>query len=114
MGLRPEGNNLGMPWVLEAVGNLGINPEEDKSPAAQVKPSWLTAYALCPYTNMAEPLLAILGMDARMRDSVKITASKAVTPWNPVGSHGERRSHGAERGGDAEHRIPRYHDARRT
>ena len=81
----PEANNLGMPWVLEAVGNLGINPEEDKSPAAQGKPSWLTAYALCPYTDLAEPLLAVLGMDARMRDSVKITASKAVTPWIRLG-----------------------------
>ena len=69
-----------MPWVLEAVANLGIGPDDD-NPAAHAKPSWLSAYALCPYIDLAEPLLAVLGMDARMRDSVKITASKAVTPW---------------------------------
>ena len=73
-----------MPWVLEAVGNPGIGPDDD-NPAAHAKPSWLSAYALCPYTDLAEPLLAVLGMDARMRDSVKITASKAVTPWIRLG-----------------------------
>jgi hypothetical protein len=76
----PEGNNSGMPWVLEAVGNPGIGPDDD-NPAAHAKPSWLSAYALCHYTDLAEPLLAVLGMDAQMRDSVKITASEAVTPW---------------------------------
>jgi len=73
-----------MPWLLEAVGNLGIGPDDD-NPAAHAKPSWLSAYALCPYTDLAKPLLAVLGMDARMCDSVKITASKAVTLWIRLG-----------------------------
>ncbi|MGH3556054.1 MAG: type IV secretory system conjugative DNA transfer family protein [Mycobacterium sp.] len=81
----PQGNNLGMPWVLEAVENLGIAKEEETGPAALTKPSWLSAYALCPHPMLAEPLYAVLNMDARMRDSVKITTAKAVTPWVRLG-----------------------------
>ncbi len=75
----PHGNSLGMPWVLEAVENLGI--DDDDSPAALTKPSWLTAFSLCPHPMLAEPLQRVLTMDSRLRDSVAITTSKAVTPW---------------------------------
>ncbi len=82
----PQGNNRGMPWVLDAVENLGIgNDDEDGGPAALGKPSWLTAYALCPHPMLADPLHAVLCMDSRMRDSVKITTAKAVTPWVRLG-----------------------------
>ncbi len=82
----PQGNNRGMPWVLEAVENLGIErDDEDGGPAALGKPSWLTAYALCPHPMLADPLHAVLCMDSRMRDSVKITTAKAVTPWVRLG-----------------------------
>jgi hypothetical protein len=74
----PEGNNLGMPWVLQAVENLGTNDET--GPAALAKPSWLMAYSLCPHPMLAEPLASVLTRDGRIRDSVVITASKAVTP----------------------------------
>jgi hypothetical protein len=82
----PQGNDRGMPWVLEAVENLGVDhDDEDSGPAALIKPSWLTAYALCPHPMLADPLQAVLRMDARMRDSVKITTAKAVTPWVRLG-----------------------------
>ena len=109
----PEGNNSGMPWVLEAVGNLGIGPDDD-NPAAHAKPSWLSAYALCPYTDLAEPLLAVLGMDARMRDSVKITASKGRHSLDSFGPHGKRRGHATDGGRDDQRRILRHHGDRRT
>jgi Type IV secretory system Conjugative DNA transfer len=80
----PEGNNLGMPWVLQAVENLGIDNSDD-SPAALARPSSMMAYSLCPHTDLTEPLLRVLSMDARMRDSVAITTSKAVTPWVRLG-----------------------------
>ncbi|MGV7254583.1 type IV secretory system conjugative DNA transfer family protein [Mycobacterium kansasii] len=79
----PEGNNLGMPWVLEAVENLGTN--NDDGPAALAKPSWMMAYSLCPHPMLAEPLASVLTRDGRIRDSVVITASKAVTPWVRLG-----------------------------
>lgn len=82
----PQGNNRGMSWVLEAVENLGTdNADDDTRPAALTRPSWVAAYGLCPHTLLAEPLYAVLQMDARMRDSVKITTSKAVSPWVRLG-----------------------------
>jgi type IV secretory pathway TraG/TraD family ATPase VirD4 len=74
------GNRHGMPWVLQAVENLGINPEDD-TPAAFTTPSWLSAYGLCPHPMLAEPLMRVLSMTDRLRDSVAITVAKAVTPW---------------------------------
>jgi hypothetical protein len=80
----PEGNGLGMKWVLQAVENLGTDTDDD-SVAALTKPSWLVAYSLCPHPMLAEPLMRVLSMDTRMRDSVAITTSKAVTPWVRLG-----------------------------
>jgi TraM recognition site of TraD and TraG len=74
------GNCQGMPWVLQAVENLGVDTDHD-APAALTKPSWLVAYGLCPHPMLAEPLMRVLSMNDRLRDSVAITVSKAVTPW---------------------------------
>ncbi|HUO39301.1 MAG TPA: type IV secretory system conjugative DNA transfer family protein [Mycobacterium sp.] len=74
------GNRQGMPWVLAAVENLGTSGDDD-DPAAETKPSWLTAYGLCPHPMLADPLMRVLEMNDRLRDSVAITVSKAVTPW---------------------------------
>ncbi|WP_454561736.1 type IV secretory system conjugative DNA transfer family protein [Mycobacterium haemophilum] len=82
----PQGNNRGMPWVLEAVETLGTdNADDDTRPAAITRPCWLAAYGLCPHPLLAEPLYAVLQMDARMRDSVKVTTAKAVSPWVRLG-----------------------------
>jgi hypothetical protein len=70
----PEGNGLGMPWVLQAVDN--IDPEQFDSPG------WTQASALCRhYPVLALGMMRILEMDARQRDSVAITMRKAITPW---------------------------------
>lgn len=82
----PQGNRKGMPWVLEAVENLGIDEEDDGGqPPLEATPSWVTAAALCPHPQLADPMQRVLTMDGRMRDSVAITVSKAVTPWVRLG-----------------------------
>lgn len=82
----PQGNRKGMPWVLEAVENLGIDDEDDGGqPPLEATPSWVTAAALCPHQQLADPMQRVLSLDGRMRDSVAITVSKAVTPWVRLG-----------------------------
>ncbi|WP_244438732.1 type IV secretory system conjugative DNA transfer family protein, partial [Mycolicibacterium septicum] len=83
----PQGNSQGMPWVLEAVENLGVDDED--GPGGQMSldatPSWMTAAALCPHPMLSDPMQRVLTMNSRMRDSVAITVSKAVTPWVRLG-----------------------------
>ena len=80
----PQGNSQGMPWVLEAVENLGIEDDEDGGATTQLSlhatPSWMTAAALCPHPMLSDPMQRVLTFNSRMRDSVAITVSKAVTP----------------------------------
>lgn len=81
----PKGNRLGMPWVLRAVATRG-DDEDDDAHAGEVEfPSWTNAYALCPYPHLREPLMELITMDARLRDSVTITMKKATTPWVRLG-----------------------------
>lgn len=83
----PKGNGLGMPWVLRAVATRGDEDEEDANAhAGEIEiPSWTNAYALCPYPHLREPLMELITMDARLRDSVTITMKKATTPWVRLG-----------------------------
>ena len=83
----PLGNGQGMPWVLDAVQNFGIVDPNDENAVAEVgAPSWLTAFGLCGQPKLADPLHAVIaGMDSRLRDSIKITVSKAVSPWLRLG-----------------------------
>ena len=81
----PLGNSQGMPWVLAAVENHGVTEEEDGQTVLPTEPSWLTAYGLCPHPQLAAPLFQLISKDARLRDSVGLTMSKAVTPWVRLG-----------------------------
>jgi len=87
----PEGDGGGMPWVLAAVQNfgdgMGLDEEADQAAAMIVTnvPSWRRAYVLCPHPLLAEPLLAVLQMEGRLRDSLKLTVTKAVAPWVRLG-----------------------------
>jgi type IV secretion system protein VirD4 len=83
----PQGNTKGMPWVLEAVENLGIDDDDQAGTqmTLEATPSWVTAAALCPHPQLADPMQRVLTLDGRMRDSVAITVSKAVTPWVRLG-----------------------------
>ncbi|SKS73535.1 type IV secretory pathway, VirD4 component [Mycobacteroides abscessus subsp. bolletii] len=90
----PRGNGEGMPWVIEAAENYGMpdpnEAESDTRAAALTAPeippiSWMAASLLCPHRMLTEPLLSMLAMDPRMRDSVAITARKAIKPWLRLG-----------------------------
>lgn len=81
----PLGNSQGMPWVLRAVGTRG-DDEDDEAHAGEVDyPSWATAYSLCEHADLREPLMELMTMDSRLRDSVTITMKKATTPWVRLG-----------------------------
>ena len=80
----PQGNNDGMPWVLEAVENFGVDGD-NRGAVLKGGPSWHAAYGLCPHPLLAEPLQAVLQMDSRLRDSTKLTVAKAVSPWVRLG-----------------------------
>jgi type IV secretion system protein VirD4 len=78
----PMVNGQGMPWVLEAVENLGVDDGDGSGQLPlEATPSWMTAAACCPHPDLADPTNRILTMNSRMRDSVAITVSKAVRPW---------------------------------
>ncbi|MEN4466796.1 TraM recognition domain-containing protein [Mycolicibacterium conceptionense] len=84
----PQGNSQGMPWVLEAVEKLGIEDDDqdgNNQMTLTAEPSWATAAALCPHPMLADPMQRVLTFNSRMRDSVAITVSKAVTPWVRLG-----------------------------
>lgn len=73
---RPNGNGLGMDWVLKGVDNMDVTED------AARQPSWVQAAALCSqYEVLAIGMTKILGMEPRQRDSVAITMRKAITPW---------------------------------
>ncbi len=77
-----------MPWVLKAAENLGVDNDDgggNTDTALQAAPSWVTAAALCPHTMLTEPMQRVLTFNSRMRDSVAITVSKAVTSWVRLG-----------------------------
>lgn len=94
----PMGNGLGMTWVLDAVQDFGIPDPSDPQAATNIGgPSWLTAYGLCPHPKLAQPLYAVIsGMDARLRDSIKVTVSKAVTPWLRLGLRNDAGLNGVD------------------
>ncbi|MBP2456211.1 type IV secretory system conjugative DNA transfer family protein [Mycolicibacterium lutetiense] len=81
----PKGNNLGMPWVLRAVASRGDDEESETHVGEVEYPSWTNAFALCPYSDLREPLMELVAMDSRLRDSVTITMKKAITPWVRLG-----------------------------
>ena len=63
-----------------------VDPNDENAVAEVGAPSWLTAFGLCDQPKLADPLYAVIaGMDSRLRDSIKITVSKAVTPWLRLG-----------------------------
>lgn len=73
--------------MLDAVQDFGIDETGGDQPIPELgRPSWLTAYGLCEQPKLAAPLYSVIaGMDSRLRDSIKITVSKAVTPWLRLG-----------------------------
>lgn len=81
----PKGNGAGMPWVINAAENFGLPDPNEEFPGPPPDESWMTAIELCPHAMLTEPVVSMLAMDPRMRDSVAITARKAIKPWLRLG-----------------------------
>jgi Type IV secretory system Conjugative DNA transfer len=81
----PLGNRGGMRWVLRAAGTRGDKQDDENHLGEIDYPSWKLAYALCPHPDLREPLMELMSMDGRLRDSVAITMKKAITPWIRLG-----------------------------
>ena len=68
--------------MLEAVENLDINDEDETGTqmTLEATPSWVTAAALCPHPQLADPMQRVLTLEGRIRDSVAITVLKRPPP----------------------------------
>lgn len=74
---RPDefgGNAGGMEWVLLAASDLELQGEAGR-------PSWEAAIDAADSAAVREDLHRILQMDAKQRDSVALTVTKAIRPW---------------------------------
>lgn len=74
---RPEehgGNGEGIEWVLLAASDLDVEGEPGR-------PSWETAIDYAETAAIREDIGRILAMDAKQRDSVALTVTKAIRPW---------------------------------
>lgn len=74
---RPEehgGNGGGMEWVLLAASDLDVGGDPGR-------PSWETAIDYAQTEAVRSDIRRILAMDAKQRDSVALTVTKAIRPW---------------------------------
>ena len=75
----PTATGLGMRWVLEATENV-VTPVRWPMPMS-TEPSWAQAALWCGDRLFEARVLGVLNMEARQRDSVKMTVTKALTAW---------------------------------
>jgi type IV secretory pathway TraG/TraD family ATPase VirD4 len=75
----PAAVGMGMPWVLEAAENVA----KPRNWPAQMSsdPSWARAAVWCGDRLFAARVRGVLDMEAKQRDSVKMTVTKALTAW---------------------------------
>ena len=76
----PAATRLGMDWTLEASENLdapGLNGRYQTT----FDPGWAAAAAWTGDRLFEARVRAVLGMDAKQRDSVKMTVTKVLTAW---------------------------------
>jgi TraM recognition site of TraD and TraG len=76
----PVGTGLGMDWALEASENLEA-PGHGGAYQTTVEPGWAAAAAWTGDRLFEARVRAVLGMDAKQRDSVRMTVTKVLTAW---------------------------------
>jgi type IV secretory pathway TraG/TraD family ATPase VirD4 len=76
----PVGNGLGMDWTLEASENLEAPPHSGRY-QTNFEPGWAAAAAWTDDRLFEARVRAVLGMDAKQRDSVRMTVTKVLTAW---------------------------------
>ncbi|WP_236724711.1 type IV secretory system conjugative DNA transfer family protein [Mycobacterium avium] len=76
----PQGTGLGMDWALEAAEN--VEPPKSKGPyQISTDPGWACAAAWCGDRWYEARVRSVLDMEAKQRDSVKMTVTKVLTAW---------------------------------
>ena len=76
----PVATGLGMEWTLEASENLEVPPLNGRYQTT-FDPGWAAAAAWTDDLLFEARVRAVLGMDAKQRDSVKMTVTKVLTAW---------------------------------
>ena len=76
----PVATALGMEWTLEASENLDA-PPLNAWYQTTFDPGWAAAAAWTGDRLFEARVRAVLGMDAKQRDSVKMTVTKVLTAW---------------------------------
>lgn len=85
----PAGTGQGMEWTLKASENVtspGLGPGRQLG----AEPSWAAAAAWTADPLFEARVRAVLDMEAKQRDSVKMTVTKVLTAWLRT-SHRDRR-----------------------
>ncbi|MGA9376726.1 type IV secretory system conjugative DNA transfer family protein [Mycolicibacterium mageritense] len=77
----PHGLGLGIDWVLEAAENVSLPEVWPSSPQMSSNPSWVTAAVWTANRYFEARVRSVLQMEAKQRDSVKITVTKVLTAW---------------------------------
>jgi type IV secretion system protein VirD4 len=76
----PQANGFGMAWALEAAENVHA-PKSTGAYQISTEPGWASAAAWTGDTRYESRVRSVLDMDAKQRDSVKITVTKVLTAW---------------------------------
>jgi type IV secretion system protein VirD4 len=76
----PAATGLGMEWTLEASENLDAPPQNGRYQTT-FDPGWAAAAGWTGDRLFEARVRAVLGMDAKQRDSVKMTVTKVLTAW---------------------------------
>jgi type IV secretory pathway TraG/TraD family ATPase VirD4 len=71
---------LGMDWTLEAAENVA-KPTRPGAYQTSFEPGWASASAWSGNRLYEARVRAVLDMEAKQRDSVKMTVTKVLTPW---------------------------------
>jgi type IV secretory pathway TraG/TraD family ATPase VirD4 len=79
-GASPAATGLGMSWTLEAAENVATSPRPGPYQST-VEPGWASAAAWSGDRLYEARVRAVLDMEPKQRDSVKMTVTKVLTPW---------------------------------
>lgn len=76
----PQATGAGMAWTLAAAENVDV-PQGNGSYQMSTDPSWACAAAWSGDDLYEARVRAVLNMEAKQRDSVKMSVTKVLTPW---------------------------------
>lgn len=76
----PAATGMGMDWALEATENVEV-PKQKGPYQTSFDPGWACAAAWSGDRIYESRVRAVLNMEAKQRDSVKMTVTKVLTAW---------------------------------